>query len=42
MRVETAGALNVGDALQSFGTFDAFVYANAVSIVNINGGKGRK
>jgi len=40
--VETGGATASGGPLISFGTFDAFVYANAVSIVNINGGKGTR
>jgi hypothetical protein len=42
VRVETAGALTAGGTLISFGAVDAFVYANAVSIVNVNGGKGKK
>lgn len=40
--IEAAGALTAGGALQSFGTFQAYVYANAVTIVNVNGGKGLK
>ena len=42
MHVESGGALAAGGPLTSFGTFDAFVYANAVTIVNVNGGKGTK
>jgi hypothetical protein len=42
VRVETAGVTALGQPLTSFGTFDAFVYANTVSIVTINGGKGTK
>jgi hypothetical protein len=42
VHVETAGVKTLGDALMSFGAFDAFVYANTVSIVTINGGKGTK
>jgi hypothetical protein len=37
--VITAGLVN--DTLTSFGSFDAFVYANTVSLVNINGGNPR-
>lgn len=40
--IETAGATTVGAPLMSFGTFDAFVYPNTVTIVNVNGGKGLK
>ena len=39
--VETAGAMSAGGPLTSFGSVSAFVYANTVSIVNVNGGKGR-
>jgi len=43
VHVETAGGKSAGDTtLTSFGTFDAFVYANSVSIVNVNGGKGTR
>ena len=34
--------LTDGGALTSFGTFDAFVYPNTVSVVNVNGGKGKR
>jgi hypothetical protein len=40
--VEAAGATSAGGALTSFGKFDAFVYANTTSIVNVNGGKGTR
>ena len=40
VHVEAAGGRRAGAPLTSFGTFDAFVYANTVSIVNVNGGKG--
>lgn len=40
--VEAAGANAVAGALMSFGRFDAFVYPNTVSIVNVNGGKGTR
>lgn len=36
-----AGAPAADLALTSFGSFDAFVYPDTVSIVNVNGGKGR-
>ena len=42
VHVETAAVKTLGDALTSFGTFDAFVYPNTVSIVTLNGGKGTK
>jgi hypothetical protein len=42
VRVETAGTPSLSQPLTSFGTFDAFVYPNTVSLVNINGGKGTK
>jgi hypothetical protein len=42
VHVESGGATAASGPLVSFGTFDAFVYANAVSIVNINGGKGTR
>ena len=42
VHVESGGATMAGGALTSFGTFDAFVYANAVTIVDINGGKGTR
>lgn len=37
----TAGALDAGLTLTSFGSIDAFVYPDTVSIVNVNGGKGK-
>jgi hypothetical protein len=42
VHVEAGGALSAGGALTSFGTFDAYVYANTTTIVNVNGGKGTK
>ena len=42
VHVESAGVKALGDPLTTFGSFDAFVYANTVSIVTINGGKGTK
>jgi hypothetical protein len=42
VQVEAAGIKAVGDPLISFGSFDAFVYPNTVTLVNINGGKGTK
>ena len=42
VHIETAAVKTLGDPLSTFGSFDAFVYANAVSIVNINGGKGTR
>jgi hypothetical protein len=42
VHIETAAAKTLNDPLISFGTFDAFVYPNTVSIVNVNGGKGAK
>ena len=42
VHVESGGATSAGGALISFGTFDAFVYPNAVSIINVNGGKGTR
>lgn len=42
VHIETAGVKTLGDALTSFGAFDAFVYPNTVSIINVNGGKGTK
>ena len=42
VHVETGGGTSAGGALMSFGTVDAFVYANAVSIVNVNGGRGTR
>lgn len=40
--VAAAGGNAAGAPLMSFGTFDAFVYTDAVSIVNVNGGKGTR
>lgn len=40
--VEAAGAMTPGGPLVSFGRFDAFVYPNTTSIVNVNGGKGTR
>jgi hypothetical protein len=42
VHIETAGVKTLGDSSISFGSFDAFVYPNSVSIVNINGGKGTR
>jgi hypothetical protein len=42
VHVEAGGALSAGGPLTSFGTFDTFVYANSVTIVNVNGGKGSR
>jgi hypothetical protein len=42
VHVETAGTPSLSDPLTTFGTFDAFVYPNTVSIINVNGGKGTK
>jgi hypothetical protein len=42
VKIETAGVKALGDDLLSFGTFDAFIYPNTVSIVTINGGKGTR
>ncbi|HEX8954590.1 MAG TPA: hypothetical protein VF945_22200 [Polyangia bacterium] len=42
VHVEAGGAMTPGGPLISFGTFDAFVYPNTVTIVNVNGGKGTK
>jgi hypothetical protein len=42
VHVESAGATSAGGPLVSFGTFDAFVYPNTTTIVNINGGKGTR
>jgi hypothetical protein len=42
VHVEAGGETAAGGALTSFGTIDAFVYANAVTIVNVNGGKGTR
>jgi hypothetical protein len=42
VKVEAAGITSAGGALSSFGSFDSFVYANSVSIVNVNGGKGTR
>ena len=42
VHVEAAGAATAMGAIESFGTFDAFVYANTVTLVNVNGGKGTK
>jgi len=42
VHVETAGVKTLGESLTTFGSFDAFVYPNTVSIVTINGGKGTK
>jgi hypothetical protein len=39
VRVETLGETTAGGALESFGTVDAFVYPNSVTIVNVNGGR---
>ena len=39
--VSTAGADVSNSALRSFGTVDAFVYPDTVTIVNVNGGKGK-
>jgi hypothetical protein len=39
VQVETAGSNAPEGQLMSFGTFSAFVYPDAVSLVNINGGK---
>jgi hypothetical protein len=39
VKVETLGERTAGGALESFGTVDAFVYPNAVTIVNVNGGR---
>ena len=40
--VEAAGGMTAEGALESFGSFNAFVYAGAVSVVNLNGGKGTR
>lgn len=37
--ITTAGALDANLQLTSFGSIDAFVYPDTVSIVNVNGGK---
>ncbi|MDB4964828.1 MAG: hypothetical protein JWN44_517 [Myxococcales bacterium] len=42
VKIEAAGAAAAAGPLVSFGAFDAFVYANTVSIVNVNGGKGTR
>jgi hypothetical protein len=42
VHVEAAGGMTAEGALESFGTFDAFVYTDSVSLVNINGGKGTR
>lgn len=42
VHVETAGVTTLGAPLESFGALDLFVYANTVSIVTINGGKGTR
>ncbi len=42
VHIETAASKTLADPLGSFGTFDAFVYPNTVSIVTVNGGKGTK
>jgi hypothetical protein len=42
VHVEAAGSTSTGGPLISFGTFDAFVYPNTTTIVNVNGGKGTK
>jgi hypothetical protein len=39
VHVVAAGLLQTGAALTSFGTFDGFVYADTVSVINVNGGK---
>jgi len=41
VRVVAGGVTDSSGALQYLGTFDAFVYADSVSVVNINGGKPR-
>jgi hypothetical protein len=42
VHIEAAGVQTLGDPIRSFGSFDAFVYPNAVSIVNVNGGRGTR
>lgn len=42
VHIEAAGSKTLTDPLISFGTFDAFIYPNTVTIVNVNGGKGKK
>ena len=43
VHVETGGGTSAGGgALMSFGTVDAFVYSNTVTIVNVNGGRGTR
>ena len=37
--VVAAGLTSPGGALTSFGTFDAFIYQDTVSVINVNGGK---
>jgi hypothetical protein len=39
VHVVAAGLTDAAGALTSMGSFDAFIYADTVSVINVNGGK---
>jgi len=41
VKVVAAGVLTDGGALSSLGAFEAYIYADTVSVINVNGGKPR-